>query len=264
MPYVSHPVNLFHGESYLPGYVRLRMTGCDSLGGRMASQHSGSTSTEAGGCDGAVVPTLIDWKQDRVIVDSKRICLHLDDQIPEASKLCPIPLAEQVNASLAVVDNIPNYQMLMGRTARASEASNTKSSTGSEFSKRKVAWCDSFLQDFSGDDVLVRAYTAKRAKELSAATDLFSPDAMDAAYAKADTALQGLEQLLRASRGAWIFGDTVTMADLFWGIELLRMDNIGSSHLWDGRLPEVTRFLASTADLQCIRTAILEWPGSIF
>lgn len=264
MSYVSHPVNLFQGQSYLPAYVRLRMVGCESLGGSMAAHHSGSTSTDAGGCDGAVVPTLVDWEQDRVIVDSKRICLHLDGQVPEEKRLCPAALAEVINDQLAVVDNIPNYQMLMGRKLGASETEHTKKSTGSDFSKRKVAWCDQYLRDFADDDVLVKAYAAKRAKELSAANELFSAEAMDAAYAKAAHALQDFESLLGVHTGDWIFGDAVTLADLFWGIELLRMENTGVSHFWENRLPRVTRFLASAAALPSVRTAVLDWPGATF
>jgi 2,5-dichlorohydroquinone reductive dechlorinase len=230
----------------------------------MATHHSGSTSTDAGGCDGAVVPTLVDWEEGRVIVDSKRICLHLDGQMPEGKRLYPAPLTEAIGSQLAVVDNIPNYQMLMGRTPGALESSNTKNNRGNEFSKRKVAWCDRYLQDRADDPLLVKAYTAKRAKELSAANELFSPESLSAAYAKADCALQDFESLLKVHDGKWIFGNSVTLADLFWGIELLRMDNVGASHLWENRLPRVTYFLTSARDLSCIQSAILEWPGAIF
>lgn len=111
IPYVSHPVNLFQGQTYLPDYIRLRMKGCDQIGGALAAVHGGTTSTESGGCDAAVVPTLVDWAGDGVIVDSKRICLHIDGQMPEASRLRPAGLAGEIDAELTIVDNLPNYQM---------------------------------------------------------------------------------------------------------------------------------------------------------
>ena len=86
-------LNIFAGDTYLPGYVRLRMLGCAAFGGALAAEHSGSTSASAGGCDGAVVPTLVDLDADAVIVDSKRICLHLDDQMPNTVRLRPAALA---------------------------------------------------------------------------------------------------------------------------------------------------------------------------
>ena len=265
MPYVSHGMSMFLGQTYLPDYVRLRMAGCKRYGGELVSHHSGSTSASAGGCDGAVVPTLVDWNTKDVVVDSKRICLHLDGQVAEADRLRPAELAAVIDDELAVVDNLPNYQLLMGRTPTASEATSTKNSTGGNFSTRKVAWCDQYLQEFAGDELLIQAYTAKRAKELSAANELFSPEAMQTAYAQAERALQGLETKLARRSALWLYRDTVSLADLFWGIELLRMKNMGVATYWeDGRLPHVAAFSTATEALPAIRAAVIEWPGAMF
>ena len=257
LPYVSHPVNMFMGQSYLPEYVRLRMIGCERFGGALVSHHSGSTSASVSGCDGAVVPTLVDWRTDEVIVDSKAICLYLDAQVPEASRLRPAELAAAIDGQLAIVDDLPNYQMLMGRTPSASEASATRTDTGGTFSRRKVAWCERYLEERAGDPVLVRAYTA--------ADRLFSAEAMRAAYEHAEAAVRELERALGRNDRDWLYGEAVTMADLFWGIELLRMKNVGASTFWEGgKLPRVERFEAAIEALPAIRTAICEWPGAVF
>ena len=241
------------------------MLGCDSFGGALVSHHDGNTSASAGGCDGAVVPTLVDWRSDEVIVDSKRICLHLDAQAREADRLRPANLAALVDAELDVVDSLPNYQMLMGRTPSTTESGAVAAGVGGRFSQRKVAWCDLHLREQAHDHTLVAAYTAKRAKEASAAAELFSPEAMKAAYTRAEKALQDLEQNLQRRSGAWLFGDAMTMADLFWGVELLRMKNMGVSTFWEGaRLPQVEAFSAATEALPQIRTAIIDWPGAMF
>ena len=264
LPYISHPVNLFEGQTYLPDYVRLRMLGCESFGGALVAHHSGSTSASAGGCDGAVVPTLVDWRSDQVIVDSKRICLHLDALAPEADRLHPAELGDDVDAELAVVDNLPNYQMLMGRTPSASESGSTASGVAGRFSQRKVAWCDLHLREHAHDPVLVAAYTAKRAKEASAAAELFSPEAMTSAYGRAEAALHDLEGKLERRSGCWLFGDVFTMADMFWGVELLRMKNTGVAVFWEGRLPQVEAFSTRTEELPSIRTAVIDWPSATF
>jgi len=264
-PYVSRTVDIFVGQNYLPSYVRLRMIGCDRLGGNLVSHHSGSTSASAGGCDGAVVPTLVDWEATQVMVDSKRICIYLDDQAADASKLRPAHLAGAVDEELALVDNLPNYQMLMGRPAAATDGASTNDSLRANFSRKKVALCDRYLTENADDETLVRAYAAKRAKELSAANELFSPEAMQAAYSKAEVAVQGLERKLKRFGGAWLFPEMLTMADLFWGIELLRMENVGAATFWNGgRLPEVERFLAAIEALPAIRASIINWPGATF
>lgn len=160
LPYVSHTVRMFEGQTYLPGYVRLRMVGCGRISGALVSHHSGSTSTAAGGCDGAVVPTLVDWQDRAVVVDSKRICLRLDRQADAG--LYPDALAAAIDQELAVVDNLPNYQLLMGRQVAMSEGAATRNDVGGSFSRRKVAWCDRYLQEHPGEATLVQAYTAKR------------------------------------------------------------------------------------------------------
>jgi 2,5-dichlorohydroquinone reductive dechlorinase len=69
IPWIHHPVDLFSGQSYLPDYVRLRMVGCEAFGGPLADRHRGSTSASVGGCDGVVVPTLVDRLAGEVVVD---------------------------------------------------------------------------------------------------------------------------------------------------------------------------------------------------
>ena len=264
-PYVAHALNMFAGQTYLPGYVRLRMLGCEQYGGALVSHHSGSTSASAGGCDGAVVPTLIDWRTEQVIVDSKQICLYLDDQVNPEDRLRPYHLAPAIDAELKAVDDLPNYQMLMGRTVGTTESATTSSQIGGTFSERKVAWCTRYLEEHAGDPRLVAAYTAKRAKEQSAADALFSPDAMGAAYNRAEAAVVALERNLAQRGTQWLYSDTLTMADLFWGIELLRMENVGVERFWqDGRLRLVERFLTAVKHVPAIRTAIIDWPGAMF
>ncbi len=262
--FLSHSMNLFEGQTYLPDYVRLRMLGCDALGGDLAAHHSGSTSTSRGGCDGAVVPTLVDRATGEVIVDSKRICIYLDNLAPEPKRLRPAPFSGAIDEEIEIIDNLPNYQMLMGRKVAAEDASS-RAMTGASFSERKVAWCDQYLLQNAGDETLRRAYEAKRAKELSAATDLFSEDAMRDAYARVESAVRGLEQRLAIHDGAWLFGNAVTMADLFWGIELLRTANVGAGGIWEnGQLPRVDAFVKRAEGLPSIRSAIIDWPGAVY
>jgi 2,5-dichlorohydroquinone reductive dechlorinase len=265
-PYLSRPINIFAGQTYLPSYVRIRMVGCRSLPGPLASVHTGTTSVTASGCDPAVVPTLVDWQTGEVVVDSKRICLHIDAQYDEAAKLRPAGLAAEIDAQMAIVDNLPNYQMLMGAPPSGAQTPvMKKGGSGPQFSKSKVERCERYLAEFADDPELVAAYSAKLNKELMAANELFSADAMKDAYGKAEASCRTLEETLKRGGGAWLFGETVTMADLFWGIELLRMKNLGADVFWDeGRLPRVAAYVAAAEALPSIRTSVLEWPGARF
>ena len=210
MPYLSHDLNMFVGQTYLPGYVRLRRLGCEHHGGTLVSHHSGSTSAAAHGSDGAVVPTLVDWGTGEVVVDSHRICLHLDGQMAEAERLRPAPLAASIEEDLDLIDHMPNYQMLMGRTGSGGPSTATLKDKGGAFSRRKVAWCDQYLEEYGDDPKLTAAYTAKRAKELSAADDLFSSEAMRSAYDRAEAGLVALERKLVGRDARRLYGDRPT------------------------------------------------------
>jgi 2,5-dichlorohydroquinone reductive dechlorinase len=262
--YRSHDLNLFEGQTYTPEYIRLRMIGCRELGGPLVSQHDGDTSTAAGGCDPAVVPTLLDWQTRKVIVDSKRICLHLDEQLPDSMRLRPEAIALDVDAELTIVDGLPNYQLLMGRQAASSTAHSETEAAAAAFSRRKVAWCDESLARHPNDADLQDAYAAKRSKEASAVAALFTPEAMHAAQGRVDEELQTLETKF-ASRGApWLLGSSPTMADLFWGIELIRLKDLGADRMrQSGRLPSVAVFLDRIEEIPAIRQAIIDWPGAL-
>lgn len=265
LPYRVHELDMFAGQTYLPEYVRLRMVGCDAFGGELASVHTGNTSASDGGCDGAVVPTLIDHRSGTVIVDSKRICIFLDACQEADRRLRPDDLHDAIDRELAAVDALPNYQLLMARGGAEGESAAALTERAAAFSRRKVAWCDAHLATCGGDEALARAYRAKRAKELSAADRLFTPDALDEARRRTQHALAGLEHTLRTRRTRWLVTDRISMADLFWALELLRIENVGAAGFWkDGRLPEIARHIAACRRIPAVDAAVLSWPGATF
>ncbi|MES2510944.1 MAG: glutathione S-transferase [Pseudomonadota bacterium] len=266
IPYRSQHVDIFEGETYLPAYVRLRMAGCEALGGGLVNAHTGSTSVTAGGCDPAVVPMLVDWETGQVMVDSKRICFYLDGVAGQDARLRPAGLEKQVDAQLDVVDNLPNYQMLAGKPpGEDHRPESRRKSNGVGFAMGKVERCNRYLAEFSNDADLVKAYSAKRAKELNAAEQLFTPEAMQAAYDKAEAGCASLENALSAGDTPWLLGEKVTMADLYWAIELLRMKNMAVESFWaNGAKPSVAAFVEKAESIPAIRSAIVEWPGALY
>ena len=266
MTYLSHTMNIFAGHTYLPSYVRLRLMGCERSGTPLVAEHTGSTSMSSWGCDPAVVPTLIDRQVDDVIVDSKRICLFIDALVPDSRKLRPSLLQDAIDAELTIVDGLPNYQMLTGSpVGRDLRPQRLRENDGVKFSMSKVRRCDQYLNEISPDDELAQAYQAKRKKELDAAQHLFSDAAMHAAYAKAASACSLLESKLKAGKTTWLLGDAVTVADLFWAVELLRMKNLGANQLWENnKLPAVAKYVAAAQELPSVQSAVLAWPDAQF
>jgi 2,5-dichlorohydroquinone reductive dechlorinase len=264
--HIAHTMDMSRGQTYLPSHVRLRMIGCETLGLSLMTTHDGSTSVTTGGCDPAVVPTLVDWQLEKVIIDSKRICIFLDDLQPDAARLRPQLLSAIIDSELAIVDNLPNYQMLNGRPPVDDlRPQSCRGKTGVDVASKKVERLDRYLTDFADDETLAKAYGAKRSKELKGGQQLFTAEAMRAAYAKAKSACESLELTLEHSSSQWTLGDSLTMADLFWAIELLRMKNLGAAYMWEGgRLPAVETFVSLVESLPSIRSAVLDWPGALY
>ena len=121
------------------------------------------------------------------------------------------------------------------------------------------------MADFAGDGTLVQAYAAKRSKEAQAATQFFTASAMQSAYDKASDACATLARTLDLLATPWLFGAEPSMADLLWGVELLRIKNMGAAALWEGRgLHSIKQYLRQAEQLPSLRTAGIEWPGALY
>ena len=260
-PFASHVLDIFTGQTYDPAYVRLRAEGCAAAGLPLTRQHLGTTSVAGGGgCDACVVPTLVDRARGVALVDSRAICLDLDatDAVPGA--LIPPELRARILAEIDIVDNLPNYQVLA-----VGVAASVKAGAKNGFATSKVARCEALMAANAQDPVLVAAYEAKRDKEQMAAERLFTDAAMAEAHSAIAHALQGLETRLAATESAFLFGDGLTMADIFWATELIRADDLGHSAHWsNGRLPAVEAYFERLCALPSVREGILDWPGARF
>lgn len=263
IPYSSHLVDIFAGETYQPDYIRLRMLGCIAQGGALASHHSGSTAARSEGFDGAVVPTLVDLTGGQIVVDSRAICTWLDTLAIRGQSLRPPLLATAIDRELAIVDELPNYQLLMGRSQSA-DGSLPDEEAMAAFSRRKVGMCDELIARYPDDPAIVAACSAKRAKELSAAEQLFTSEAMERARWAIEAALIRLDGALANSLGPFLFGAAPTLADLMWAIEIIRIKDVGQVRIWgDEYLPHIAAFEMAASSLPAIRAAVLDWPGAL-
>ena len=88
---------------------------------------------------------------------------------------------------------------------------------------------------------------------------------MQAAFSRTEQALHDLEAALKRRTGSWLHGEDVTLADVFWAVELLRMKNMGVAKFWEqDRLPQVAGYAVQIETLPAVRSAVLEWPGALF
>jgi len=259
--YISHPLELFRGDSYDPAYVRVRVHGCESAGLKLVDDHTGGTSVSANGCDACVVPTVVDELTGEVIVDSHHICRELDRRNPNASgALVPQELRDAIEAELAIIDEMPNYQLLAATFVKSSsEAPNN------EFAASKVRRCEALVAAHEDDPALVSAYLSKQRKERAAAEKLFDDQALAEAHARTVSAFEWLDSRLRKSTGVYLFGSGATRADLFWGVEVVRGEDVGLAEVWTGtQLTRLAEYFRLLCELPALRHAVLECPGARF
>ncbi len=80
--------------------------------------------------------------------------------------------------------------------------------------------------------------------------------------AHGEEALRQLDKRLAKSSGRYLFDSTVTMADLFWGVELIRIEDLRLRLSGPPQLPSVEAYHRRLSDLPAISGAVTQWPGA--
>jgi glutathione S-transferase len=251
-PFYSHEISLVAGQNYEPSYVRARAWACVANGFSFATDHKGSTSVAETGCDACVVPTIIDGASGEVLIDSLHICLSLDETL--GAGLRPSALATAIDREIAIVDKLPNYPLF------ASKMFGLRPEGGNAFSIGKVTRCNALIASHADEPLLAAAYAAKRDKEQAASDRLFTPAAIAQSESDMRSALESLAARLTRD-GDFLFGERITIADIFWAIELIRNRDLGYG-AWADALPRLHAYEAKLCAAPCIQHAILDWPGA--
>ncbi len=265
--YVAHDINLEMPllGNYDPSYVRLRMAA--NPGNALATGYTGRSSVETEGFDPAVVPTIVDHVEGRVIVDSAAICRHIDRVTPAADTLVPHHLESCIAGEIAIVDGTPHVAALYGahpdgdfRPARLRQGMRG-------VHDRKIKKLLKARDMSEGDAGLIAAFDAKIAKEKAGREFVRSPERMREAIREIVNIVAALD--LRLSDGrSWICGSRFTLADVIWAVSLFRMKWLGMSFVWAGgsmlneiRRPAVARYGRRLFDRPAFRSAAIHWPG---
>ncbi|MDP9920703.1 glutathione S-transferase [Variovorax boronicumulans] len=239
---------LVPAEHYNPAYIRLRLVAARELNRDYVSGYSGRTSVETEGFDPCVVPLLMDYDTGRVIADSQRICLYLDSVSRAPVRLVPgAPDARaEVMRQVGIVDRIANGALLYGFHPDADlrpDALKTAMQTVYDY---KVMALEHLIADHADEPDLVAAYRAKIAKESGGKKVCHDPAFQRAAREQTRQLLIDLERDLAAGSFACLNGHTFSLADAFWGVNLVRLNYLGLASMWDA-LPRVARYVDALA-----------------
>lgn len=251
-------------ENYTPQYVRLRLASEIAQRANFVSSYSGGSSVESEGFDPLVVPTLVDTGSDKVLADSKLICLHLARSKRDRIDLLPTDLESQIMMQVDAVDRTPHVAMLYGANPERDTRPEEIQARMPGIYKKKYKKIRDFMAQVPDEPKLLEAYEAKLKKEEAAEHFVVDATEMSAAVALSESLVQGLEDTLARSSGPWIFGNRFTLADIFWGVSLIRLDYIGYSAFWNGNSPRtrVKAYYERITKRRCIINGVLRWPGS--
>lgn len=271
--YLSHELSILNSrgiysdkltpaENYFPNYVRLRLIGGKSLGKGLAKGYSARSSVETEGFDACVVPTLVDHKKGKVIVDSKVICQYLDEEIVGATRLIPEEpsMKQAVLEQVSIVDTFPQPGLLYGAHPKDDRRPDFIIKAMATSYDLKIEALECLMEENRADPELVEAYTSKLSKEKSAQRMLADQRNVVEIYAEAQRITNELEQHLTVHAKPWICGSQFTMADIAWGINLYRMQWLGMASLWQG-LPNVQQYARLVYHRPSIWKSVIRFPS---
>jgi len=266
--FVAHDINLQSPllGNYDPAYVKLRMAA--HPGTHYATGYTGRSNVSSEGFDPAVVPTLVDWPESRVVVDSLAICQHIDRVVDPANSLVPEHLAPQVMDELAIVDATPHVAVLYGAHPDIDFRPERLKSGMSGVHDRKIKKIETARALVADDASLAAAYDAKIAKEKAGKHHVMTPERMQASVDEILRIVHDLDQRIDSGNN-WICGDQLTLADLFWAISLFRLKWLGMAFAWEGehllndlKNPAVADYAARLFELPSFRSSANDWPGT--
>ena len=237
------PHGVIPAEHYSPAYVRLRLIAARASGRDYVKGYSGRTSVETEGFDPCVVPLLVDHDAGRVVADSRQICAYLDGVSRQPLQLVPDePAARaEVMRQVGIVDRIPNGALLYGFHPDADLRPGALKLTMETVYDHKVAALEQLIAANADAPELVAAYRAKIVKESGGRRVRHDPAFQRAARDHVGDLLKELERDLAARSFSCLHGNPFSLADVLWGVNLVRLNYLGLSSMWRG-LPHVGRY----------------------
>ena len=267
IPFRSHDMNIMPirggtPENYRPEYVRMRLRGAPNA--RLVDGYTGVSAVSTEGFDPCVVPTLVDREKQAVVVDSARICEHLDREWSEGESLLPNALADAVRAQVDQVDGAPHVAALYGAHPDGDNRPSGLRTNIKDVHAKKIAAVEAMMAEAGNDAELQAAYRAKIVKESSANQFVYDADRMRSAHQALDEHVGALEAQLHSSGGPWVLGDAYTLADIMWTNSIYRLKWLGLGRFWeqDSSRPRVREYVERAFARPSFRRAVVNWPSA--
>ncbi len=265
IPFRSHDMNIMPSkngipENYRPEYVALRLRGAPNA--KFVNGYTGASSVATEGFDPCVVPTLVDHERELVVVDSARICEHLDREWTQGEPLMPDGMADDISSQVALVDRAPHVAVLYGAHPDGDNRPNGLRINIKDVHAKKIAAVEAMMETADNAEDLLAAYQAKVVKETSASKFVYDGECMRAAHRAMGEHVLALAAQLERSAGPWVFGGEFTLADIMWSNSLYRLKWLGLGSLWEesAALVRVGEYVRRAFARPSFRRAVINWP----
>ena len=214
IPFRSHDMNILPSggsipENYRPEYVRLRMHGAPNA--KLVDGCTGASSVATEGFDPCVVPTLVDHEKERVVVDSARICEHLDREWTLGDPLMPDGMADEIRSQIDLVDRAPHVAVLYGAHPESDNRPDGLRVNIKDVHAKKIAAIEVMMGEvrakmktkMNNAEETLAAYRAKIIKESSASQFVYDGQRMRAAHEAMGEHVEALATQLEGGAGPW-------------------------------------------------------------
>ena len=197
-----------------------------------------------------------------VVVDSIRICKHLDKETEGGASLVPDDedAARGVMQQVAIVDRTPQPAVLYGFHPDDDQRPDFIKQVMSDVYDLKVEALGILIKENSDDADLVAAYQSKIAKELAGKNLARDNDFQRAIRVEVKDIVDSLDRQLEATGGPWVCGAEFTLADVVWGVSLYRLHWLGLAYLWKD-LARVRDYTDRIYHRPSIREEVINYPS---
>ncbi|MEM0912603.1 MAG: glutathione S-transferase family protein [Pseudomonadota bacterium] len=251
-------------ENYNPDYVRLRLMSSQAKNSKAANGWEGGSSVTESGFDALVVPTLVDYQHHEVLADSLQICLHLARKHTEKLTLLPATLEDEILSQLEIVDRTAHVALLYGANPNGDGRSYLfRNLFKGEHVKKAEAAKQAWDPIIGESEKLDAVYHAKVSKELAGRDFVASEEKMRETIHAVSKQLVDFSLTLHKKDGKWICGDAFTIADIFWGVSLFRLEFLGYEWMYrnNAELKNISTFADEMFKREAFKKAVCEWPS---
>jgi len=208
-----------------------------------------------------VVPTLV--RDGKVTTDSENILRYVERTFTDGPSLVPEDAdeADLMKRFVSEADALFVEALTYGDTEGQQKSRLLRRLTKGVH-EHKVELLSELARQHAHDPTLKAAYEQKLALVRTTLGAMRSPQDMAEILARTEQSMDRLEEQLKAgpfSDGGWLCSRIFSLADIEWGVVLLRMKFVGLGERLFGSRPQLASYAGRLVERPAFKSAVLDW-----